>query len=240
MQDGTVHGQTRFTAISDNEGALTWTPGMAPSNAGNPAVDGTLTVVPAPVSQLLPAGPPVTQTKEPGLPKVIVPLKRIVPVASPTVGQRTQAETTASANRVPTDVDTASLAAESIIGGVSASTSSVFLVQPEAFVTTAAIDVSPTPSSDLGSSVTTAAKSSDSGAALSLAAQAANKLAPVASAGSLNVKTPASALDEVFRQLGVLAAYQVNGNQGVSSVVTTEDWSDVWDFAYLMADQTEE
>ena len=35
LQYGTVNNVTQYTAISDNEGALTWTPGKAPSNSGN-------------------------------------------------------------------------------------------------------------------------------------------------------------------------------------------------------------
>src|ERR1700678_3751762 len=45
LQDGTIDGHTKFTAISDNEGALTFTPGMVPSNSGNAAIDGSVTVL---------------------------------------------------------------------------------------------------------------------------------------------------------------------------------------------------
>ena len=50
LQYGTVNNVTQYTAISDNEGALTWTPGKAPSNSGNAAMDGSVTVVPASAS----------------------------------------------------------------------------------------------------------------------------------------------------------------------------------------------
>ena len=46
LQYGTVNNVTQYTAISDNEGALTWTLGKAPSNSGNAAIDGSVTVVP--------------------------------------------------------------------------------------------------------------------------------------------------------------------------------------------------
>ena len=61
LQNGTINGQVKYTAISDNEGALTWTPGMAPSNSGNAAIDGSVTVVPVTIPVV--AEPVVTRIR---------------------------------------------------------------------------------------------------------------------------------------------------------------------------------
>jgi hypothetical protein len=77
LQNGTLNGQTKFTAVSDNQGALTWTSGMAPSNSGNAVVDGSVTVT-APTPLVVPA-PSVPVTPAP----VIVPpspVKRVMRV----------------------------------------------------------------------------------------------------------------------------------------------------------------
>ena len=66
LQYGTVNNVTQYTAISDNEGALTWTPGKAPSNSGNPAMDGSVTVVPASTSVVPEVVAPATSQPEVG------------------------------------------------------------------------------------------------------------------------------------------------------------------------------
>ena len=82
LHDGTVNGQDKVTAISDNDGALTLTPGMVPTNAGNPAIDGTLTVMAAqPPVTSAPVVTPVTLPPSHVLvPRVIQPVKRIEPL----------------------------------------------------------------------------------------------------------------------------------------------------------------
>ena len=78
LQDGTINGQTKYTAISDNEGALTWTPGMAPSNSGNAAIDGSVTVVPATTVPVVPASA-IPAPQQPLLiqPKVVEPVRKV-------------------------------------------------------------------------------------------------------------------------------------------------------------------
>ena len=81
LQDGTINGQTKYTAISDNEGALTWTPGMAPSNRGNAAIDGSVTVVPASASVVPEVVAPATSRPAVEQPKVVEPVRRVTPVS---------------------------------------------------------------------------------------------------------------------------------------------------------------
>ena len=93
LQYGTVNNVTQYTAISDNEGALTWTPGKAPSNSGNAAIDGSVTVVPASASVVPEVEAPATSSPVVATPRVIAPVRRVIPVigvtsvASPPVNQ---------------------------------------------------------------------------------------------------------------------------------------------------------
>ena len=82
LQYGTVNSVTQYTAVSDNEGALTWTPGMAPSNSGNAAIDGSVTVVPASASVVPAVVASVTSRPVVVQPKVVEPVRRVVPVTA--------------------------------------------------------------------------------------------------------------------------------------------------------------
>ena len=122
LQDGTINGQTKYSAISDNEGALTWTAGMAPSNNGNPAIDGNVTVVPASASVVPDVVAPATSQPEVVKPKVIEPVRRVVPVTVVSQPVTTTAVPGTSVTLVVplVSVETPSPAAETVIANVSA------------------------------------------------------------------------------------------------------------------------
>ena len=118
LQYGTVNNVTQYTAISDNEGALTWTPGKAPSNSGNAAVDGSVTVVPA----TTPAVAEIVGSTSPGpavvLPTVVEPVRRVMPVkaVSPSVAPTvaTGTSVTTSSGLIVTTTPTEELVVTSV------------------------------------------------------------------------------------------------------------------------------
>jgi hypothetical protein len=226
LQDGTINGQTKYTAISDNEGALTWTPGKAPSNSGNPAVDGTVTVTPA---TLPVASAPVTPTTPPVVTpvRVVEPVRRVAPVTSlPAASLGAVSGTSASLLPPVVNVETALSAVEIGFANVSS------LVQPA--------NSEVTPTSELvsvGSAASSLTKLSDPGAALSISAIGTNKAA-TPSTGNANGKASTSVLDEVYRQLGtMLVAPAPNGaSLNLVGSDSSEELLDVWEMDSLLLD----
>jgi hypothetical protein len=80
LQYGTVNGETQYTAISDNEGALTWTLGKGPSNSLNAAVDGSVTVVATTDTGSPEVVAPAGQTPVVVMPVVVQPVRRVLPM----------------------------------------------------------------------------------------------------------------------------------------------------------------
>ena len=233
LQDGTVNGQTKFTAISDNEGALTWTAGMAPSNSGNPAMDGSVTIVTA-------AAPAVTETTVPMsthlvAPKVVEPVRRVLPVS--TLSQPATVPVPAGSLAAGTELPTAG----TVIADVSPAVSSpVTLTQAEITIVSAPLVVTPTGASEALQAASVAPSTSrfaDPGAALSLAASGTNRT--VAATGTTNVKSSTSVLDDVYRQLRtVLDLAPVNvGNLGAGNDDTATNLSEIWDLDTLLLDR---
>ena len=224
LQDGTVNGRTKFTAISDNEGPLTWTTGFAPSNSGNPAIDGSVTAVTpsseeaAPIVSA-PSSPVVTQ------PKVIQPVRRVtpVPVSQPVAVTPTPAP---SVSLVLTIVNAE--VATSVVTNVSAvvSVTEEISQQSVTFVVNVTIPVSPSEILQGANGSFNPTRSADAGASLSLAVQGTSRTPAVASTGTSNAKASTSALDEVYSQA---ISSRLNGLvAGVTDDDTTDEWFDLW------------
>jgi hypothetical protein len=249
LQYGTVNGETQYTAISDNEGALTWTPGKAPSNSGNAAVDGSVTVVPASAPVVTETGVPVPTPPSPvvELPPVIAPVRRVVPVTRVSQPVATTAASGTSITLVvPLSIETSTPAADTFVANVSPLLQSqATVVQPEAMVLTNAVTVSPGLAAEavpLANVSPSMARSADPGASLSLAALGTNKTVPVASTGTSNSKPATSALDEMYRQLSTLfGTPSVNGyNLGLGGEDTTEGLPNIWDLESILADRDDQ
>jgi hypothetical protein len=229
LQDGTINGQTKYTAISDNEGALMWTPGRAPSNSGNASVDGSVTVVAVTIPVEQESSSPVVTP-----PKVVAPVKRVpparIPIATPVtsivvVDPPVIVETTTSAE-VAESVNASPLVP-----------SLPTVAQPEASVTTTSVPAS------TDSAVTTiltpsTARSTDSGASLSVAAVGANRVVPVMSTGMSSPKASTTVLDELYRQLGttLVGPSENNGDLGASGDSAIEEMPDVWDLEAILVE----
>jgi hypothetical protein len=221
LQDGTINGQTKYTAISDNDGALTWTPGKAPSNSGNAAIDGSVTVVS--LSDAAPASvDTATQPSAAVQPKVMFPVRRVLPVSQ----------------AVPTSV-TIGIPAVPLVGGVGfmeeatvvTSVSPLLPVVGEVSGITAPVPVS---AGETLPGVTSASKLADPGASLSLAAVGRNTLAPL---GTSSGKTSTGVLDEVYRQMTILGASAVNGiNLDAGGDDSVDELADVWGLEGLLTD----
>ena len=240
LQYGTVNNVTQYTAVSDNEGALTWTPGKAPSNNGNAAVDGSVTVVPvaAPVTPTL-----VTTAPASVLPKVVQPVRKVISVkAAPPVpvtpGSSVLTATAAAdaaLSQVPPLVEPVTVTAmeEASVPFV------VVSVQPGATVVNAAATVAPPEFVQIANAAPSIPRSPDSGASLSLAAVATNRAIGFASTGTSGVKASTSVLDEMYRQFNTLLGVPVaNGyNLGATSDGMTDALPYLWDLESLLLDQ---
>ena len=238
LQYGTVNNETQYTAISDNEGALTWTPGKAPSNSGNAAIDGTVTVVPATIPVTSVPAAVESQTAVVVPPRVIEPVRRVTPVSSIQVGQ-SAASTGTSVSLVLAGGTGATPVVELVLTNVSPLPSLAASVQPEANPMSAASTVA-TEVVPLANGAPSITKVADPGAALSLAALSTNKVSSVALPESSSVKSSTSMLDEMYRQLGtVLAVPSGYGyNLGASGGESSGELDNVWDIDELLADQT--
>jgi hypothetical protein len=233
LRDGSVNGQLKYTAISDNEGALTFTPGMAPTNSGNAAIDGSVTVVPVTTPAL--AESVVSDQRRPSVvaqPRVVVPVRRVTPVSQPT-------ETTAvPVINVSIPLPTANneaLASDTIVTMVTlplpASTETSIVTAPPMVSTAPIVSASDSALSAQGTSVLPyATRAVDSGTALSLAALGSNKASVVPTitpAPAPTGRTLTNVLDEVYRQMSVLPAKDFillfDGDD------TSDEMSDLWD-----------
>jgi hypothetical protein len=226
LQDGTINGQTKYTAISDNAGALTWTPGMAPSNSGNAAIDGSVTVVPVLPTPVAPAQqrPVLVQ------PKVVEPVRRVTPV----IQSELMSPATSAILVVPwTRVEVPTLIEDTVANPGALLSSSLAVVQPEASVVNVTLTVAPEVV-PIANVATSPLKSSDPGVSLSLVAVGTNKAAPVVSAGPASTKPSTIVLDELYRQLGTAPGNGYNLGGSVDS--STAEWSDVWLVEMILAD----
>ena len=237
MQYGTVNGITQWTAVSDNEGALTFTPGMVPSNSGNAAIDGTVNVVAQTAPAEVEASAPQSQRPVVVLPTVVVPVPRVTPAIRP-VAQVVAVPANVVTTMISTttaSVEVATVSMETIISTVSPlMTSATEVVGTSATVTiapTVVLETVPTMASS-------ATRVTDPGAALSLAAVGTNRAMPVALATMSSGKTTTSVLDEMYRELGTMSGVSAgnayyNGNAGDDSL---EALPDVWDLEYNLFD----
>jgi hypothetical protein len=238
LQYGTVNGMTQYTAVSDNEGALTFTPGKVPSNSGNAAVDGSVTVVPATVGN---AGVvSTTQQSTAGKSGSVAVVKRVTPVrqpaaktASTTVDLVTPLVSSGGANLVDEAVAAAA--------GIQPSTV-VALSQPDTTIAMAMPNVSPLPAVETVQSPNlagNATRSVDADASLSVAAVGTNRTAPVAATGTASNKASTNALDEVYRLMGTASgvAPTVGGDHELAGDSGME-LSDMWDLEYILSDST--
>jgi hypothetical protein len=232
LQDGMVNGQLKYTAISDNYGALTFTPGMVPSNSGNAAIDGSVTAVTLPGSSVV-AQPVVAPKHTSGVvvSRVGVSVHPVTPVrvtsanTTPTPVALAGVDTLVTVISVDTTVITSDAA---MVNNNNLSTpamppmaSAVVTVAPEAMSLTAV--------------ATSTAKPADSSVSLSLAAVGTNKAAGAASTPTTTGKASTVVLDEVYRLLGTAS---LNGIvAGTDGDDAGDAISDLWDLESLLNDQ---
>jgi hypothetical protein len=231
LQDGTVNGMTNFTAVSDNVGPLTFTPGMVPSNSGNPAIDGSVSVV-SPIAVAPPAAVAVTTHSQSTASKLSVTVRRVA-VSSSASTAVVQPETV-NIFVVPSASASSALLAEE----AAAAAISVVTVQPEATVVSTPLTVSPAAAGESAPTTSAAAgavRSADPGASLSLAAQGASKITVTALAGPATVRSPTAVLDEVYRLLSAMS----NTPLGSGYDITTDDrelLADSWEPGDILED----
>ena len=242
LQYGTVNGQMKYTAISDNEGALTWTPGMAPSNSGNPVIDGSVTVV-VPLMATVPS--PVDTTHPAVPPEVVEPLRKVRapsltsgpvtsmtrPSASPTISE------TGVSLVVPLVNDAATISVEETVISNTGALPSPMSAQPEITILSVSAPVVLAEFAQVANMVPSSTKVEDSGASLCLVAVGTNKGNSTGSIASPNVRSVTSVLDEMYRQLSVMAeTISVNGASAVAGFGTTEEDLDVWGLEEFLAE----
>jgi hypothetical protein len=216
-----VNGQLKYTTISDNEGALIFTPGMAPSNSGNAAIDGSVTVVQE-------TTPVVVETvaSTPQHPRVVAPVRRVTPVSQP-------APTTVpvtSVNIVPPVVVTIE---ETVV--ITTVTPPMPAAVEVSVINPPVMTISVSDSTVFAPAATASVTSSatrvvDPGASLSLAALGTNKGLSTTSTVATTVKASTTVLDEMYRQLGtMMSTSAVNGYNLVTVDDSTDDMADMWD-----------
>jgi hypothetical protein len=230
LQDGTISGQTKFTAISDNEGALTWTPGKVPSNSGNPAIDGSVSVV-------TPAAPTTVEQA------TTTSTSRVVHAT--TVSVRSGVQTTPAVQVVSVSFEVTALGRTNVLTVGDLGTSVVEApagvpssevanitapVQAVASVVSAAVTVGPVEQTPSG------IRNGDAGVSLSLLAQGTNRSAATVSVGNQATKASTTALDEMFRLAQALPGAPVAGSSS-NADDSGDDFSDAFDVGYLLLEQ---
>jgi hypothetical protein len=210
LQDGTVNGETKFTAVSDNEGALTWTAGMAPSNEGNPAIDGSVTVVSADASansEAAIATAPAVKAQPARVASLVHVRSSAAVRPTPAVSQQPVAALAADSSTISID-PSAHLAAS-----IQVEEAVVSSAMPQQTLSLTA-GASPTMTSGYVTTVVVPAaapeslrtqnpaRSEESIASLSVSVLGTNKVFSVASSGTSNGRTSTSAMDEMYRQFG--------------------------------------
>ena len=242
LEDGAINGQIKYTAISDNEGALTWTDGKAPSNSGNAAVDGSVTVV----SAVTPAETEVVRSS-PQSPVLVAPIA-VEPLRKVTIvkasSQSVVSTVTGVTSVIPSSaiVDVANSTEEFAVTSVGPlQPSPRAILVPEANLATGPTTASLTLTPEVVQAailVPGVARAADSGASLSVAALSTNKVSPAATPGSSSLQISTSALDEMYRQLGTVLVvpsgydYKLIATGSESS----EDSDNVWIFEEFLAD----
>jgi hypothetical protein len=228
LQDGTVNGQMKYTAISDNEGALMWTPGMAPSNSGNTAIDGSVTVT-VPLASEVVAN--TSHNSATTAPKSVSTVHKITPSYSidPAVARTVVATsslvvgaTTPAEELAPISVVTLpAMPAEAPI---------------EAYPTVTSPPVEVTPTASVVSGIP---RVTDSGTSLSLATVATSKAASPTVPSTSSGRSPTNALDEMYRLLGTLPSGSAGygSNLGSGGADSSDDDFDIWGLEELLVDQ---
>jgi hypothetical protein len=232
LQDGTINGQTKYTAISDNEGALTWTPGREPSNRGNPAIDGSVSVVP-------PATPAVVETVSShspspavGLSRVVEPLRRLAPTVATATNVSTASALVVTA--APTEdlvvISAGALAPPPpVTMQLEANPAINPIVDAQALASEAVQAISLVP---------VVPRITDPGASLSVAALGTSKFGTVVSPGTSSVKASTTVLDEMYRQFDSLPPISVRNGYDVATGGTesVEEVDEVWGFEEMLGE----
>ena len=242
LQDGTINGQTKFSAISDNEGALTWTAGMAPSNSGNLAIDGSVTVIPV-ASVVSAIETSVATTLTVVQPHIIQPVRRVMPASAATAVPVTPVnQAGVSTGTIETSVSLV-IPLVTDISGTAMVENAIALPlvaagQPGTWVTNLSVTVALPETAQVATGTAGLTRAGDNGASLSLAALGANKVVPSVSVVTQTIKPSTSTLDEMYRQLGNLSGFSsANGlNAGTVDDGTTDEWSDLWELQIILTD----
>jgi hypothetical protein len=249
LQSGTVNGQLKYTTISDNKGALTFTPGMAPSNSGNAAIDGSVTVVP--VTMPVAAESVVSEQQPPAVvqPRIVQPVRRIRPVPLATtipvnlvnefVTSTTIIEATVSLV-VPSVTDGAAPGMDATVIGTGSPQPLVAVVQLGTYGLIASAPVASPESGLVTSGIPNQTRPGDIGASLSLTTMGANKVASSSSVlGTSGTKPATFTLDEMYRQWGtLLGGPSTNGvnTDATGDGTMVEDLDDLWAEEVILAD----
>lgn len=241
LQYGTVNGETQYTAISDNEGALTFTPGKAPSNSGNAAVDGSVTVVSPTASTAPEAVAATTHGQSVVVGKSVSAVRRATVVSSTPTSNAVQPETSVNVLMPLASVVAPTSVVEVVVTNMSGAVASVVvIVQPDVSVANNPLTVSPvsvpevTPLASIGQG---ANRSADPAASLSVAALSTNKVVATASTTPTNVKTPMTVLDEMYRLLGTMPNVPLGSGYDVAAAGDDELLADPWELDYLLDDK---
>jgi hypothetical protein len=230
LQDGEVNGQLKYTAISDNDGALPFTAGMSPTNSGNAAIDGSVTVVP--VAAPVVTEPVITKPEHPvnGGSKSVVSVRRV----TSTTPTSSAAESVVSVV-MPLVSDVGPRVDETVATDVGPLTAApVVIVQPDMAIAPISVSAGVAMETVQVTNVGSTSHGGDA-ASLSLAAVGTNRTTSVAATGSSTGKMPTNVLDEMYRLLGT--GTQIPGSNPASGGDDAADeMADVWDLEYSLFD----
>ena len=209
-----------------------------PSNSGNAAVDGSVTVVPV-AAPVVPESVVVApRYSEVAAPKIIEPVRRAASVLSTAANPPTAAASGTSVSHIApfVNAEAVTLGETTLVGTASGLFSSALgPVQPEASVVSGPVTVSITVAPEVTSVAPSLTKAGDLGASLSLVAQGTNRMVAVAPTVTSSARTSTNVLDELYRQLGTFlsASLAAGTNLGVTSEDTTDELANVWDLESL-------
>jgi hypothetical protein len=201
LQEGIVNGQYAFTAISDDEGALTFTAGKAPTNAGNPAIDGTLTVATAqpvvsPVAQL-----PVVVNSVKHAPVVVRSVRKVAVTTGSQGPEEVSAVTTSDMAPMVVTSGEAGPGLVADLSTIPAARSVVFAAVAPELSSNSAVQVAGTVTAAAVSGNTPTGASSVDVAALIATLLDTHDVVALPSDDAVVASSPTQALDEVYQQL---------------------------------------
>ena len=219
---------------------------MAPSNSGNPAINGSVTVIPV-ASVVSATETPVAITLTVVQPHIIQPVPKVMPASSATAVPVTpvnQAEAgtgiieTSVSLVSPLVTDNSGSVMVMMVAGNEIALPMVAAVQSGTSVTNVPATVALPETAQVASGAASLTRLDDNGASLSLAALGANNVVPAVSVVTRTIKPSTSTLDEMYRQLGNQVGFSsANGfNTGTVAVGTTDEWSDPWELETILAD----